>query len=169
MEWWYAGCAALLCLSTAAAAWQARALMRRLAETAAELERASSQALGETAQLAGELRGLVGRAEQAAVLAGRQLERLAPLAEAAGSLQAAADTAGSAARRIAEQAVGTAEAAAARARSAAGKYRPQLEEAIAIADAALEGWMYVRSAASRFRSPACSGGEQGNPNDERRD
>ena len=84
----------------------------------------------------------------------------------AGKLLGAADTAASAASRLADTAAETADAAAASVQRAAGKYRSQLDELIGIAEAALEGWLYVRSKREKLRSSVCSGQGKGNPNEE---
>ncbi|SDS00063.1 hypothetical protein SAMN05444162_0520 [Paenibacillaceae bacterium GAS479] len=169
MEWWIAVCAVVLSASAAWTSWQAARLMRRLGSLVTELESGSTAALKEITGLAADARGALEPMQDAALQAKRQLDGLASLAEAAGSLRAAADTAGVTARRIIDGAAGTADAAAERMRQAAGKYRPQLEEAIGIADAALEGWMYIRSAAAKLRTSACSDREIGNPIAERRE
>lgn len=169
MEWWIAACAAVFAASAACTAWQLNRLLHRLGRLADGLDHGASEALKEIASAAEEVQNALHPVHETAMLAKRQLERLDPLLEAADSLRVAADTAGAAARRIADQAAGTADAAAERVRRAAGKYRTQLEDAIGIADAALEGWMYIRTAAAKLKTPACSDREIGNPNAERRD
>ena len=153
-------------MAIAGLCWQASRLLKAVQSSLQGFRDSANPSLLQLQELLQETRAVVGPVRESAEELRSQLQQLAPLAGSAGKLLGAADTAASAASRLADTAAETADAAAASVQRAAGKYRSQLDEAIGIAEAALEGWLYVRSKREKLRSSVCSGQGKGNPNEE---
>lgn len=158
--------AAVAAIAVAAAAWQFVGVLRRLKAWMEEAQSSGNKSLEQLDELLSDARHALRPAREAAEEARRQLMLLGPVLESALKLQDAANHAQLAARKLAHAAADTAESAAVRVEQAAGKYREQIDQAIGIAEVALEGWMFWRSRREKLGISACSGRNIGNPNEE---